>query len=99
MVLDGSVVAGPILSLVTGEDPIWEREAKGLMSLLPALADPDGDGRRRNWPQTPRAMSGALRRHSPAPRVQGVADEFYKGTNHNLTRMIRIKVSGIAPPQ
>jgi hypothetical protein len=92
--LDSSVVAGPIQALV-GEGP-WTGEAQELMSMLPALADPDGTGagRGRSWPHTPRAMSGALRRIVPALRVHGITIEFHRGKDHGKKRLITIRREG-----
>ena len=92
IVLDSSVVAGPIMALVGGKASQWQGEAQDLMNLLPTLADPDktGGGRGRHWPQTPRGMAGVLRRLAPALRLHGIVVEFHMGTDHARKRLITI---------
>jgi hypothetical protein len=57
--------------------------------------------RPRDWPRSPRALSGALRRLAPALRKMGVEITFVRDSNSTRTRIVRIqaKKAGAAPSE
>ena len=79
-VLDDQTVGEAILLWMREETPpTWTGEAQELMNLLPSVLDSDygkGRPRGRNWPQTARGMSGAIRRIAPALRISPKVDEL-----------------------
>lgn len=68
----------------------WEGTAASLLAKFSRMADEDTQ-KRRNWPKTPKVLSGMLRRLATALRKAGVDVEFWKETDHVRTRMISIK--------
>lgn len=54
-----------------------------------------GERRPRAWPQTPRGLSGALRRAAPDLRSVGVEVSFYRKP-HSRERMIQIRPAPVA---
>lgn len=70
--------AGPAIVALVDSVKRWEGTAK---DLLAALADGHTDQKtreRKDWPESPRALSGALRRLTPNLRVAGIAVTFQK---------------------
>jgi hypothetical protein len=61
--LDESILAPLIVALMTGQDS-WQGTAKDLLTELEAKAD-DKTRKRKDWPSTPRKLSGDLRRLAP----------------------------------
>jgi hypothetical protein len=85
-VLDSSPIYADLRQLVP-DGRTWEGTAAELLEALRGVA---GDrSRSRLWPQTPRALSGALRRLTPTLRRAGIRIEFGR-TGHNRQRSIHI---------
>ncbi len=89
IVLESSTIAGAIMALLR-DQPQWEGEADELLTLLPAFVEA-GSGRGRHWPQSPRGMSGALRRIVPALRTRGIVVTFRRASNQDRRRLIMIR--------
>jgi hypothetical protein len=74
--LDGDPVGAAISALVDSlGGRIWEGACKTLMPELQKLVD-DSVRTSRDWPRTPRALSGRLRRLAAFLREVGIAVEF-----------------------
>jgi hypothetical protein len=93
--LESSPVGEAILLWMREETPpTWTGEAQELMNLLPGVLDAEhgkGRPRGRNWPQTARGMSGAIRRIAPALRRCGIDVKFWREPTHMKRRLIRIQ--------
>lgn len=74
--LEASLLAGPVCALVrrTGR---WTGTAGELLSALAELGD-ESTRRRREWPKTPTALGGQLRRLAPTLREAGVEVRFQR---------------------
>jgi hypothetical protein len=61
-------------------------------TLLPLLADVAGErtAKSNSWPQSPRALSGRLRRAATVLRKTGIGFDFLKGKGRSPTRLIQI---------
>lgn len=85
--LEASLLAGPILKLV--ESGVWSGTAEQLLRRLNSMAE-DDTKRHRDWPQSARAMSGALKRLSPCLLPIGVRISFERANTRDRTRLITI---------
>ena len=65
----------------------WEGTAGGLLQALNAVAT-EQTRKAKDWPKSPRRMSGALRRCAPGLRELGYSVEFVKDTSKNRDRLI-----------
>ena len=99
--LESSPVGEAVLLWMRNETPpTWTGEAQELMNLLPVVLDPEygkGRPRGRNWPQTARGMSGAIRRIAPALRSCGISVKFWRESTHEKRRLIRIQRADYQP--
>jgi hypothetical protein len=68
--VEADVVAAAVLDLVRARGR-WSGSAKALLTLLNAEVE-EGVSRGKEWPKTPRALSGGLRRASAILRASGV---------------------------
>jgi hypothetical protein len=86
-VVDQDPVATAVRSLMT-DRPHWKGTAT---DLLPVLAGQAGDWsmRSKNWPNSPRQLSGALRRAAPFLREMGIRIDFRR-EGQSRSRMIYI---------
>lgn len=85
--LESSLLATPILKLV--ENGLWTGTAEQLLCQLEPLV-PDSVRRNPEWPRTPRALGGALRRLSPNLRPLGVQVIFDRDNSRERTRLINM---------
>ena len=90
--LEGSPVAMALLGMM-GSGLTWTGTAQALLAVLEDKVP--SSSRRRNWPASPRGLSGALRRAAPALRSLGVSVEFDRGNDKHRTRNITL-TSGAA---
>jgi hypothetical protein len=90
--LDASAIAPPLRALAAEVDR-WEGTAA---DLLAALAERVAEPllRSREWPTSPRALAGALRRLAPNLRAVGTTVEFDRDPSAGRRRLIRIRQAG-----
>jgi hypothetical protein len=91
--LESSQLATLVIALV-GERGEWSGTAKDLLRAVDGRAD-DWARRGKGWPQTARAMAGALRRVAPNMRKAGIRIEFSRAAGHDRQRVIAMSM---APP-
>jgi putative DNA primase/helicase len=68
----------------------WQGSATKLLKKLDGMVDEE-TRRRRSWPKSPKALSGMLRRLSPALRTAGVEIEFDRDNTRNRNKTILIR--------
>jgi hypothetical protein len=85
--LDESVLAPLIVALMTGQDS-WQGTAKDLLAELEDRAD-ERTRKRRDWPSTPRKLSGDLRRLAPnLRRCAGLEVRFDRDPGKARRRLV-----------
>ncbi|MCH7872025.1 MAG: hypothetical protein IID33_10035 [Planctomycetes bacterium] len=95
--LESNVLGGPIQKLI-GDIGGWEGTAACLLETICADAySDDKTRRRRDWPTTPRGLSGKLRRIAPELRSVGVNIIFDERKGKSRSRTIRIEKTGTVP--
>ncbi len=74
----------------------WDGTAAG---LLKALADVIGEAASKDkaWPENPRALSGALRRATPALKEAGIVVDRERAQGRGRARIIRVRKVGETP--
>jgi hypothetical protein len=87
--LESDPVAVAVRALLR-ERAKWEGIAAELLKALNAAVAEETKGA-RDWPKTPRAMSGALRRAAPGLRKVGYGIEFTKGATKQRSRLITLQ--------
>lgn len=86
LTMEGDAVASEVRALMVNRSD-WSGTAK---ELLVELNRQNGEASRdKNWPQTPRALSGRIRRAAPGLRRLGIEVEFNR-TGAKGTRTIRL---------
>jgi hypothetical protein len=85
--LEASLLAVPILKLI--EKAAWSGTAEHLLRRLNGMVG-DETKRHHDWPQSARAVSGALKRLSPCLLPIGVRVEFERSNTRERTRIITI---------
>jgi hypothetical protein len=93
LVLESSPVTRYVVEMAKGlaENDCWEGRATDLLEVLERKAS-DGDKRLKSWPNTPRALSGCLRRLAPNLRQAGIEVEFGEvGRGNQKRRNITIR--------
>jgi hypothetical protein len=84
--VENSILAGPLLALLE-KCGTWEGTARELLDDLETHAD-EKTRKHRDWPTSPRRLSGDLRRLAPSLRAAGVETLFDKHTKKgNLVRL------------
>jgi hypothetical protein len=105
LAIDASVIGPTLLKCITSE--AWEGTSQELLAYLGEQAD-DALRKSREWPKTPRALSGELRRLAPALRGIGVAvvlpDSKHRRGDRSRRRVIRLEPAKVsaqssAPPE
>jgi hypothetical protein len=88
LALEASPLAGVLRGLATAGG--WEGTCT---DLLARLAETVGEkaARAPSWPQTPRALGGALRRLAPNLRRVGILVEMWREPGGKRQRMVRIR--------
>jgi hypothetical protein len=93
LTLEASLLAGPIRDFVPTVGA-WTGPATDLLdALMQRVGEPIR--RRREWPQTPTALSSQLRRLAPTLRTVGVDVLFHRSARH---RRITLKVVPLREP-
>jgi hypothetical protein len=96
--VDGVIEADPIATAVRAlmaEEPVWSGTASELLELLAQAAD-ERVVKTKAWPNTPRALSGRLRRAATFLRKIGIEIQFTK-EGWTRTRMIHITTAASHP--
>jgi hypothetical protein len=90
LALEASPVGKVVLDFLA-KTSAWSGTASELLSELEKLAD-DKTTRLKGWPQTPRALSGIIKRLAPNLRAVGIGVEFgTEGRGRNKRRRITIR--------
>jgi hypothetical protein len=91
--LESDPVAASICSLMNAfEAEHWEGSCKELLARLDPYVN-EGTKKSRSWPQSPRGLSGRLRRLATVMRESGIEITFGpRGTNGQRTAVITKKV-------
>jgi hypothetical protein len=93
--LDESVLAPLIVALMTGRD-IWQVTASDLLAALEAKAN-EKTRKRRDWPSTPRKLSGDLRRLAPNLRRGAGLEVQFTRQGKRGQRLIRLDRTSNTP--
>jgi len=91
MVLDSSLVGGPLLALMDKHEEMV-LTAGELLKELNAVASSE-TRKQRDWPRTAPGMAGALRRITTILRAAGVRVEFGRREGGTGRRLIRLEVA------
>jgi hypothetical protein len=90
---------GPALMSLVAATGMWTGTARQLLAELEGRAD-EMTRRRRDWPKTPRGLSGALRRLAPnlrAVEIGVLLDD--RSTDRARKRLIRLEQGDAAPSE
>jgi hypothetical protein len=91
LALEASPLAGPLRELATAGG--WQGTCAELLDKLAKQAG-ERSTRSPSWPQTPRALGGALRRLTPNLRRVGILVEMWREPGGRRPRMVRIRAGG-----
>jgi hypothetical protein len=96
--LDASVLGAEIVRFVDRQpEERWSGTMAELLDALVATAE-TGQTRRAGWPQTPRALSPALRRIAPAMRRSGITVDLDIRAGHDRRRLASLQRLPAPPP-
>ncbi|MFN8543254.1 MAG: hypothetical protein U0807_03500 [Candidatus Binatia bacterium] len=90
-VLEASAIGAPLRALLV-QRPDWSGTSTELLRDLVALTDETTRGR-RDWPATPRGLSGQMRRLAPDLRLVGVVVDWFRAPGDSRPRLLRIVAS------
>jgi hypothetical protein len=94
--IDASVIGSTILQLIDRHNT-WEGVFAELLARLNGIAS-DAIKRSKEWPTTPRRLSGELRRIVPNLRAEGIDATFPRHTEKGtLVRLERVRKSPSTP--
>jgi hypothetical protein len=96
-ILESDAVATAVRSLLTRQ-PHWQGTAAGLLKELNAAAA-EVTRKAKEWPKTPRGMSGALRRAAPGMRKLGYTVELDKRDTDRERRRVICLAAPVKPGQ
>ena len=96
-ILESDAIATAVRSLLTRQ-PHWEGTAAGLLKQLNA-AVAEETRKAKEWPKTPRGMSGALRRAAPGLRKLGYTVELDKRDTDRERRRVICLATPVKPGQ
>jgi hypothetical protein len=86
--LEADVVAAAVLEFLGSCGPAgWQGTAKALLAQIDARAT-DQQKLSRNWPKTPHAMAGRVRRATEILRTQGWSIESHRSSDRDHARII-----------
>jgi hypothetical protein len=95
LTLETSPVAQPVLDLAETGD--WEGTASALLEKLNDFVT-EQTRHQKTWPNSPQALSNALRRLAPTLTAEGVEVDWPKRTSsRRLITIRRVPVSGVTP--
>jgi hypothetical protein len=98
--IEASAIGGALLTFV-GADLTggpWQGTAKDLLARLVGFGG-EAATRQKEWPKSPRGLSGMLRALAPALRAIGVAVILDRKQGKNRTRLIRLELTDAHAPQ
>ena len=98
--LEASVIGSALLAFIADDlarEP-WQGTAKDLLARLAALGG-EAATRQKEWPKSPRGLSGMLRGLAPALRAVGVTVTFDLKEGKKRTRLMRLERTDTHPPQ
>jgi hypothetical protein len=87
LTLEATLVAAPLRDFVMSQDA-WTGTATELLDILTQRVDRRLTGK-REWPRTPTALGGLLRRLAPTLRTVGVDVVFHRGARHRIIHLER----------
>jgi len=91
-VIEGDPVAVALSELMQS----WETWQGTAAELLLAMNRSDSG---RNWPRTPQAIGGHLKRLAPALRTMGITIDYQRANDRMRTRRIHLTAKPIASPE
>jgi hypothetical protein len=94
LAIESSPVAAAIIALINRIGS-WKGTATSLLRKLESEVD-EQTGRQSNWPKSPKALGGAIRRIATNLRSRGIDCTKVRDTDKNGTRLIHLKK--ITPP-
>ena len=94
LAIESSIVAAPILSLMA-QVHLWQGTAADLLHEIETNHTDDKTRKRKDWPTSPRKLSGELRRLAPNLRRVGIVVTF--GTHTRKGTPIKIEQTGKTP--
>lgn len=97
LAIDASIIAGPVASLLTAEGGDWQGTARDLLDALESGHADEKSRKRREWPATPRKLSGELRRLAPNLRRVGIDVTFSREAGGQRPRLVRLERTCKAP--
>jgi hypothetical protein len=86
--LDASPLVQPLRDFLAGKGGQWEGTCQELLDGLNASVG-DPTRRNRDWPESPRGLTGRLKRLAPCLRAVGVEVEFQRRTKHGRLLSLR----------
>jgi hypothetical protein len=95
-VIEADPVAVAVRTLAM-EQTVWTGNASALLGTLSALAG-ERISKSKSWPDSPRVLSGRLRRAATFMRKIGIEVAFERGDDRDRTRTITIAKSRTEPP-
>jgi hypothetical protein len=87
-VIDADPVAGAVRAMIVTRT-VWTGTASELLGALGEMAG-DRVGKSKSWPDSPRALSGRLRRAATFLRKVGIEVAFVKSNDRRRSRTIKI---------
>jgi hypothetical protein len=93
LALDSAFIAPPVLALMDGRD-FWNGTARELLDELEARYCDEKTRNRKEWPTTPRKLSGDVRRIAPNLRGAGINVAFDREPGGKRRRVIHLERSG-----
>ena len=95
--LDASILVAPLMSLLSNAPP-WVGTARELLDALEATYVDEKTRKRKEWPTSPRKLSGDLRRLAPNLRRAGVLVTFDdREPGGKRRRLLRLEQVGKTP--
>jgi hypothetical protein len=89
LALDASTVVPPLRQFV-GTNRRWEGTAGALLKVLTALIGEEA-AKAREWPKSPNALTGKLRRLAPNLRKVGILVEFFRTQDKKRTWKVLLR--------
>lgn len=98
--IEASPIGGALLKFVDGDldGKTWQGTSSDLLARLVELGG-ESATRVKDWPKSPRGLSGMLRTLAAALRATGVVITFDVRAGKNRNRLIRIERPDSPPPQ
>jgi hypothetical protein len=90
LTLENSPVVAPLRQLAEARPEVWEGSHQALLQELAVLVGAE-ETKKKEWPKTPRGLSGVLRRLAPALRQVGVNVSFLPRTS--TERVVRVEAA------